>query len=143
MKQTRLLKMLAAGAVCAVAIGSALAQESTTTTTSVNPVTGTTTRETTTTNSAGTITAYTPGSDYISFRSTTETAPVKYYYTKSTSVVDPEGRTVTWSAVRPDMPATVYYTREGDRMVVSRVVLSKPTVVEKETTTTTTTVTKP
>jgi hypothetical protein len=143
MKQTRLMKMLAAGTACAVALGTALAQESsTTTTTTTNPVTGTTTRETVTTNSTGTITAYTPGSDYITFRSTTDTAPVKYYYTKSTTVLDPEGRTVTWSAVRPDMPATVYYVREGDRMVVSKVVLSKPVVVEKETSTTTTT-TKP
>ncbi|MDQ2824920.1 MAG: hypothetical protein M3R29_05685 [Verrucomicrobiota bacterium] len=143
MKQTRLMKILTTGAACAVALGTVLAQqESTTTTTSTNPVTGTTTTASSTTTSAGTITAYTPGSDYISFRTTTDTAPVKYYYTKSTTVLDPEGRTVTWSAVRPDMPATVYYVKEGDRMVVSRVVLSKPVVVEKESTTTTTT-TKP
>ena len=143
MKQTRLMKMLAAGAACAVALGTALAQESsTTTTTNTNPVTGTTTRETVTTNSAGTITAYTPGSDYITFRSSTDIAPVKYYYSKSTTVLDPEGKTVTWSAVRPDMPATVYYTKEGDRMVVSKVILSKPAgeVYEKKETTTTTTV---
>ena len=142
MKQTRLMKILAAGAACTVALGTALAQESaTTTTTTTNPVTGTTTRDTVTTNSAGTITAYTPGSDYISFRSTTDTAPVKYYYTKSTTVLDADGRTVTWSAVRPDSPATVYYTKEGDRMVVSKVMLSKPTeVYEKKQTTTTTTV---
>ena len=144
MKQTRLMKMLAAGAACAVALGTALAQESsTTTTTTINPATGTTTRETTTTNSAGTITAYTPGSDYITFRSTTETAPVKYYYTKSTTVLDPEGKTLTWSVVRPDMPATVYYTKEGDRMVVTKVVLTKPATVYEKKETTTTTTTKP
>jgi hypothetical protein len=144
MKQTRLMKMLAAGAACAVALGTALAQESsTTTTTSTNPVTGTTTRETVTTNSAGTITAYTPGSDYITFRSSTDIAPVKYYYSKSTTVLDPEGKTVTWSAVRPDMPATVYYTKEGDRMVVSKVMLTKPAAVYEKKETTTTTTTKP
>jgi hypothetical protein len=144
MKQTRLMKMLAAGAACAVAIGTALAQESsTTTTTTINPATGTTTRETVTTNSAGTITAYTPGSDYITFRSSTDIAPVKYYYTKSTTVLDPEGKTLTWSAVRPDMPATVYYTKEGDRMVVTKVVLTKPATVYEKKETTTTTTTKP
>jgi len=139
MKETRLVKMLAAGVACAVAVGMALAQESTTSTTTTNPVTGTTTTETATTTSTGTITAYTPGSDYITFRTTTDTAPVKYYYTKSTTILDPEGKTVTWSAVRPDLPATVYYAKEGDRVVVRKIVLSKPATVEKDTTTTTTT----
>jgi hypothetical protein len=138
MKQTRLVKMLAAGIGCAVALGMALAQETTTTTTT-NPVTGTTTESTTTTTSAGTITAYTPGSDYITFRTTTDAAPVRYYYDKSTTVLDPEGRVVTWSAVRPDLPATVYYVRQGERMIVRKIVLTKPaTVYEKKETTTTT-----
>ena len=123
-------------AVCAVGLTTGLAQTSTTTTTT-NPVTGTTTESTV--SSAGTITTYSPGTDYITFRATTDTAPVRYYYTRDTAVVDPEGRVVTWSAVRPDLPATVYYVREGDRMIVRKVVLTKPTVIEKETTTTTTT----
>ena len=134
MKQTTLTRILAA--VCAVGLSTALAQTSTTTTTT-DPVTGTTTASTV--SSAGTITTYSPGTDYITFRSTTDTAPVRYYYTRDTSVVDPTGQVVTWSAVRPDMPATVYYVREGDRMIVRKVVLNKPTVIEKETTTTTTT----
>jgi len=39
------------------------------------------------------------------------------------------------------MPATVYYAREGDRMIVRKVVLTKPVteVIEKKETTTTTT----
>lgn len=123
-------------AVCAVGLTTALAQTSTTTTTT-DPVTGTTTASTV--SSAGTITTYSPGTDYITFRTTTDAAPVRYYYTRDTSVVDPTGRVVTWSAVRPDMPATVYYVRDGDRMIVRKVVLNKPTVIEKETTTTTTT----
>jgi hypothetical protein len=132
MKQTRLVKMLAAGMACVAAVGIALAQETTTTT--VDPVTGTTTTTT------GTIAAYTPDSDYIMFRSSTATAPVRYYYTKDTTVLDPEGHTVAWSAIRPDMPATVYYTNVGDRVVVRKVVLSQPaTVYEKKETTTTTT----
>jgi hypothetical protein len=138
MKQTTLVKLLA-GAACIVVFGLAVAQESSTTTTTTNPATGTTTESTTTTTSSGTITAYTPGSDYITFRTTTEAAPVKYYYTKDTTILDPEGRTVTWSVIRPDLPATVYYAREGDRMIVRKIVLSKPVKVEKDTTTTTTT----
>lgn len=137
MKQTRLLKILAA--VFAVGLSTALAQQSTTTTTSTNPVTGTTTTEASTTTSAGTITTYTPGSDYITFRTTTDAAPVRYYYTKDTTILDPEGHVVTWSAVRPDLPATVYYVRDGDRMIVRKIMLSQPSVIEKKDTTTTTT----
>src|SRR4051794_19749257 len=104
MKQTTLLKMLATSAACAVAIATAVAQERTTTTTTVGPE-GVTRSTTTITalNGTGVISAYTPGSDYITFRGETATAaPARYYYTKTTSLVDPEGRTVEWSALRPD-----------------------------------------
>src|SRR5215471_15847003 len=139
MKQTRLMKILAVCVLSAAALGLALAQETTTTT--VDPVTGTTT--TATTSTVGTITAYTPDSDYIMFRTAPEVAPVRYYYTPETTILDPAGQTVTWSAVRPDMPATVYYTNVGDRVVVRKIVLSQPAPVYKHEETTTTTTTKP
>jgi hypothetical protein len=140
MKQTRLVKILAGGAAFAAALGIALAQETTTTTTTRDAATGTTTTESATTTSAGTIVNYAPDSDYIMFRSSTAPAPVRYYYTKDTTILDPEGHTVAWSAIRPDMPATVYYTNVGDRVVVRKVVLSQPaTFYKKEDTTTTTT----
>ena len=66
------------------------------------------------------------------FRTSADAAPVRYYYTKDTTILDPEGRTVTWSAVRPDTPATVYYTNVGDRVVVRKVVLSQPTTIYKK-----------
>src|SRR6266851_4397518 len=129
MKQTRLVKILAAGVACAAAVGIALAQETTTTTTTTDPVTGTTTTESATTTSTGTIVTYAPDSDYIMFRTAPDAAPVRYYYTKDTTILDPEGHTVTWSAIRPDIPATVYYTNGGDRVVVRKVVLSQPAAV--------------
>jgi hypothetical protein len=138
MKQMRLAKILAVGMVSVTAVGMALAQ-TTTTTTTTDPVTGTTTTQQTTTSSAGNIVTYTPDSDYFTFRTAPDAAPVRYYYTKETSVVDPDGRVVSLSAVRPDMPATVYYSTVGDRVVVRKVVLAKPVVVKHEETTTTTT----
>ena len=136
MKQTTLAKILAV--VCSLGVVTAMAQTSTTVTTK-DAAAGTTTTETSTATSTGTISTYTPGTDYITFRTSTDAAPVRYYYSKDTTILDPEGQTVTWSAVRPDLPATVYYTRDGERMIVRKIVLSKPTVTEKETTTTTTT----
>jgi hypothetical protein len=144
MKQTRLLKILAAGAAGAVALSTAFAQESSTTTTTAGAGGVSSTTSTTTQNATGVISAYTPGSDYITFRSETSSEPVKYYYTKSTMVVDPEGKAVEWSALRPDMPVTYTYVKDGDRMVVSRVTLTKPlSYYDKKETTTTTTVVKP
>ena len=142
MKQTRLVKLLAACAAGAVALGTAFAQETSTTTTTTAGTTGVSesTTSTSTLSGSGTITAYTPGSDYIMFRTESSTTPVKYYYTKKTVLIDPEGRTVEWTALRPDMPVTYTYTKEGDRMVVSKVTLAKPLSYyeAKETTTTTT-----
>ena len=137
MKQTTLAKILAVA--CSVGVVTAIAQTSTTVTTTKDAAAGAAVTETSTTTSTGTISTYTPGTDYITFRTSTDAAPARYYYSKDTTILDPEGKTVTWSAVRPDLPATVYYMRDGDRMIVRKIVLSKPTVVEKETTTTTTT----
>ena len=141
MKETTLAEILAVA--CGLVATTAMAQTSTTVTTTKDAAAGTTITEAATTTSTGTITTYTPGTDYITFRTSTETAPVRYYYSKDTTILDPEGHIVTWSAVRPDLPATVYYVREGDRMLVRKIVLSKPTVIEKKETTTTTTTEKP
>ena len=142
MKQNRLMKLLAAGAVSAIALTTAFAQTTSTTTTADSATGVTSTTSTKTIDASGTITAYTPGSDYISFRTETSSAPVKYYYTKSTTIVDPEGKTVEWSMLKPDMPVKYTYVKEGDRMVISKITLTKPVSYYEKTTTTTTT-TKP
>jgi hypothetical protein len=142
MKQTGLKKILAAVAICAAAVGLAIAQQTTTTTTT-DPVTGTTTTQQTTTSSAGNIVTYTPDSEYFTFRTAANAAPVRYYYTKDTTVVDPEGRVVNWSTIRPDLPATIYYSTVGDRVVVRKVVLTQPATIIKREETTTTTTTRP
>ena len=137
MKETTLAKILAVA--CGLGLATAMAQTSTTVTTTKDAAAGEAVTTSSTVSATGTITEYTPGSDYFAVRAGTTGTPVRYYYNRDTTILDPEGRVVTWSAVRPDMPATVYYVREGDRMIVRKVVLNKPTVVEKETTTTTTT----
>jgi hypothetical protein len=147
MKQNRLIKLLAAGAVSAIALTTAFAQTSSTTTTT-DPATAVTsssslTTSTKTIDGSGTITTYTPGSDYISLRTETSSDPVKYYYTKSTTIVDPEGKTVEWSMIKPDMPVRYTYVKEGDRMVVTKITLTKPVSYYEKKETTTTTTTKP
>jgi len=141
MKQNTFTKMLAAGAACALALGTALAQEaSTTTTTSAGSTGVSTTTSTSSLDATGTITAFTPSSDYITFRTETSAEPVRYYVTKETTVVDPSGAPVELSMLRPDMPVHYTYVKQGDRMIVTKVTLEKPvSYYKKETTTTTTT----
>ncbi len=139
MKQNTFTKILAAGAACALAVGTTLAQSSTTTVTTGGSDVSTTTSASTM-DGTGTITAFTPSSDYITFSSQTSAAPVKYYVSKQTTVVDPTGQTVELSALRPDMPVRYTYVKEGDRMIITKVTLEKPiSYYKKETTTTTTT----
>jgi hypothetical protein len=64
------------------------------------------------------------------FRREASPSPVKYYYTKNTLLVDPEGHTVEWTALRPDMPVTYTYIKEGDRMVVTKVILAARLPIE-------------
>src|SRR5437763_9263122 len=129
MKDNRLTKMLAIGAACVLAASAAVAQTTTSVGANVGPVrVGLTT-------STGAFAAA-PAGDYFTFRTGTA-EPVRYYYSKDTTVVDPEGHVVAWTDVRPDMPATVEYIQEGDRMIVKLVVVTKPVVAEKTKTTTT------
>src|SRR5437868_15444136 len=131
MKDNRLTKMLAIGAACVLAASAAIAQTTTSVGGNVGPVgVGMTT-------STGAFVAA-PATDYFTFRTGTA-EPVRYYYTPETTIVDPVGHTVAWTEVRPDMPATVHYIKQGDRMIVKRVVLTKPVVTRETTTTTTTT----
>jgi len=136
MKDNTLAKIFAISAAGAIAVSAALAQTTTTVTTNAGPVT---TAELTT--RTGSFVTYTPGDEYFTFRTTPAAEPVRYYYTRETTFVDPTGRTVELSEIRPDLPATVYYVNEGNRMIVRKVVLSRPSAVieKKETTTTTTT----
>jgi len=99
-----------------------------------------TTTETTT--SAGTISDFEP--DTFIIRSDRSPEPLRYSYSKTTTFVDENGAPVSREIVKSGVPVTVYYAREGDRFIASKVVVRRVTtneperVIEKKTTTTTT-----
>ena len=101
--------------------------------------------ETVTTETAGTISEVRP--DTLVIRTETSSSPIKYSSTKTTTYVDETGAPVSIKTVTSGLPVTVYYTREGDRMIANKVVVRKTKttttgsgpIEEKETTTTTTT----
>ena len=157
MKQNRFTKMLAVGAVTAVAMTTAFAQ--TTTTKETTATTGTTgagvsatttsgttgvsaTTSTSTLDGTGVITSFTPGETFV-VRSEASTSPVTYYTSKDVTVVDPTGAAVDVKYLRSDIPVKYTYVKQGDRMVVSKIIVQKPLAeITKETTTTTTTTRK-
>jgi hypothetical protein len=105
----------------------------------------TTVNTSTTTETAGTISEFSP--DRIVVRSETSSSPIQYNSTKSTTYVDDMGNPVSIETVKSGLPVTVYYTREGDRMIANKVVVRKTTTrtiekpaVEERTETTTRTI---
>ena len=52
--------------------------------------------------------------------------PVRYYYTKNTTVVDSTGAPVDMALLRSDLPVRYSYVKEGDRMVISKITVQKP-----------------
>jgi hypothetical protein len=103
--------------------------------------------EVTTTTAGGTITQFTPGNE-ITVRTERSSAPVRYVLGDSVTYVDEAGAPVAAEIIKTGVPVTVQYVKDGDRMVVKRVVVKKTTtttpspVIEERTTTTTTTTTK-
>jgi hypothetical protein len=115
--------------------------------TSVTTTTGGTTAATTTTTSAGTITEFSP--DTIVVRSETAAEPLRYSYTKTTTYVDETGAPVSMELIKSGLPVTVYYVKQGDRMIANKVIVRKrtttttnPGLIEEKKTSTTTTTTK-
>jgi len=104
---------------------------------------------TTTTTSEGTVSEFGPQTMVI--KTATGTAPVAYSYSKTTTYVDEAGKPVAVTTVKSGIPVTVYYTKTGDALVASKVIVRKAAVVpspvlspvvEETKTTTTTTETK-
>ncbi len=89
-----------------------------------------------TTTYSGTVSEIDPSSSTITIRSETAPAPTKYTFTKETVFADPQGHVVAYDTIR-NSPVTVYYTRDGDRMIVSKVITTKPVVTEHRESTTT------
>ncbi|HJQ85134.1 MAG TPA: hypothetical protein VKA21_13710 [Candidatus Binatia bacterium] len=79
-----------------------------------------------TTTYSGTVSSIDSGHSTMMLRSETSTAPSTYTFTEKTTFVDDAGNVVTRESV-VNRPVTVYYTKEGDAMIVSKVVVNRPT----------------
>ena len=107
-------------------------------------ITGPQSVQSTTTTSAGTISDFSPQTIVVKTESSVE--PVRYTYSKTTTYVDEAGNPVSMETVKSGLPVTVYYVKDGDNLVASKVIVRRAVVVapaanvqESKTTTTTTT----
>jgi len=112
----------------------------------------------------GTVSTF--GDGAVVIRTHDDAPPIRYTFSKTTRYVDAEGNTISSSYVREGTPVSVEYTRVGDQLIASKVIVKRvvrhhhedsdaaveqhttvtdtepapaPTVVIKKTTTTTTT----
>ena len=84
------------------------------------------------------------GSNRIILNPAGSTESVHYAYGETTTYVDEDGHPLAVTTVKSGQPVTIYYTRSGDTLVATKVIVRKEliapnSVIERKTTTTTTT----
>ncbi len=117
------MKNLILSLACATALVGTVAhaQTSSTSTTTSSTAGGVTTTKTTTTESTGTITSFTPGTSIV--LKTEAAQPVTYKFGKTVTYVTPDGKVIEASKVRKDAKVRVHYVKEGDSMLVDKVIV--------------------
>ena len=101
----------------------AYGQTSSTSTTVATGTHGTTETTTTTTDSTGTVTEYTPGEMMV--LKTEAVEPVRYKFSKQVTYVTSDRRVIQPSQIRKDSKVHVHYVKDGDDMLVDKVIVTK------------------
>ncbi|HEV7868529.1 MAG TPA: hypothetical protein VGO90_12665 [Chthoniobacteraceae bacterium] len=73
--------------------------------------------------STGPIVSVGPDPGTITLRSQQSSAPVTYHGMDKANIMTASGRIATVAEVKPGMPATVYYSKEGNRWIVSKLLI--------------------
>ena len=100
----------------------AYGQTSSSFTTVATGTNGTTETTTTTTESTGTVTDFTPGRMIV--LKTEAAEPVRYKFGKTVTYVTSDGKVIEASTVRKDSKVRVHYMKDGDDMVVDKVIVT-------------------
>ena len=101
----------------------AFAQTSTSSTTVATGTNGATETTTTTTESTGVVTEFTPGHQL--FLKTEADQPVRYKFGKTVTYVTSDGKVIEASTIKKDSKVRVHYLKEGDDMVVDKVIVTR------------------
>jgi hypothetical protein len=117
-----MIKAIVSVAFATAIMGSvAFAQTSTSSTTVATGTNGVTETTTTTTESTGTVTEFTPGR--LLFLKTEADQPIRYKFGKTVTYVTSDGKVIEASKVRKDSKVRVHYVKDGDDMLVDKVIV--------------------
>lgn len=100
----------------------AYGQTSSSSTTVATGTNGTTETTTTTTESTGTVTEFTPGRALILRTEAAE--PMRYKFGKTVTYVTSDGKVIEASKIRKDSKVRVHYIKQGDDMLVDKVIVT-------------------
>jgi len=118
-----MIKSIVSIAFATALMGSvAFAQTSTSSNTVATQPNGVTETNTTTTESFGTVTEFTPG-DSLTLK-TEATEPTHYTFSKTVEYVNAHGKVIEASKIKKDSKVRVHFLKQGDNMVVDKVILT-------------------
>ncbi len=101
----------------------AFGQTSSTSTTVATGTNGATETTTTTTESTGVVTDFSPGHQLL--LKTEAAEPVRYKFGKTVTYVTADGRVIEASKIRKDSKVRVHYIKQGDDMLVDKVIVTE------------------
>lgn len=73
---------------------------------------------------SGTLVEYSPEKMVVNLNTSTE--PLVFASPQGVAFVDESGATVPAEAIKPNLSVTVYYTKDGDKLTATKVVVEKP-----------------
>ena len=119
-----MIKSIVSVAFATALMGSvAFAQTHTSSTKVATQPNGMTETTTTTTESFGTVTDFTPGDSLI--LKTEASEPMHYKFGKTVTYVTSDGKVIEASQIKKDSKVRVHYLKEGDDMVVDKVIVTQ------------------
>ena len=118
-----MIKSIVSVAFATALLGSvAFAQTHTSSTKVATQPNGMTETTTTTTESFGTVTEFTPGDSLI--LKTEATEPMHYTFSKNVEYVNAHGKVIEASKIRKDSKVRVHFVKQGNDLVVDKVILT-------------------
>jgi len=121
-RKSSMIKLFVSIASAIALMGVMAYGQTSSTSTTVTGTNGTTQTTTTTTESTGTVTEYTPGQMMV--LKTEAVEPVRYKFSKEVTYVTSDGRVIQPSKIRKDSKVHVHYVKDGDDMVVDKVIVT-------------------
>jgi hypothetical protein len=118
-----MIKSIVSVAFATALMGSVAFAQTSSSSTTVATGTNGTTETTTTTETTGTVTEFTPGHQL--FLKTEADQPVRYKFGKTVTYVTSDGKVIEASKIKKDSKVRVHYLKEGDDMVVDKVIVTR------------------